>query len=414
MPRSGRQQSEQADKNMALMPSEAGSTAELHPETVLLAVTGMSPAILTETVWGLAQESSPSLPHRIVVLTTAIGREQIVGELFTPQPHFNNQCGWECLRRKLQEQGHDLQGRLRFDPASDDLRVLTRWEEASQRKQPLSDIRTASENDAMADFILETLRGLVGNPDTHLIASIAGGRKTMGTLLYACMTLIGRETDRLTHVLVNEPFDAQRLSPKFYFPEQPATILVTPENNSVQAKDARITLADLPFVPLRNLFAKELGRMPGRFLALVAQCREGVRHRAVADLKLVVHRSRSEIDINDVSVKLSAKQQLVALFLADRCRCGHPPFATYKEAVDLLNEYRQQLQSKAAEDDFSDWRHSNGLVSELNEEEIRKAVSSLRVKLKNAGPNAMPLISVLPEAGRFSIDLARKQVSILP
>jgi CRISPR-associated protein (TIGR02584 family) len=344
---------------------------------------------------------------------TSVGREQVTQELFTPQPHFNNQCGWECLRQKLQDQGHNLQGKLRFDPASDDLRVLTRWEENSHRKLPLSDIRTASENDAVADYILEALRGLVENPDTRLVASIAGGRKTMGTLLYACMTLIGRETDRLTHVLVNEPFDGQRLSPKFYFPEQPAANLVTPENNSVQAKDARITLADLPFVPLRSLFAKEFGRMPGRFLALVAKCREGVRHRAAAELKLVVYRSRAEIEINNVSVKLSAKQHLVALFLADRCRSGQPPFATYKEAVDLLNEYRQQLQSEARENDFSDWRHSNGIASDFNEEEIRKAVSSLRVKLKNAGPNAMALVSFLPEAGRFSIDLARKQVSIV-
>src|SRR6516165_5637634 len=88
---------------------------------------------------------------------TSVGREQVTQELFTPQPHFNNQCGWECLRQKLQDQGHNLQGKLRFDPASDDLRVLTRWEENSHRKLPLSDIRTASENDAVADYILEAL-----------------------------------------------------------------------------------------------------------------------------------------------------------------------------------------------------------------------------------------------------------------
>jgi len=224
-----------------------------HPETILLAVTGMSPAILTETVWALAQENPPVLPDRIVVLTTTVGKDQIERELFTPQPHFNDQCGWDCLREKLQERGHDMKGRLRFDPASD-LHILTRWDESSHRNLFLSDIRTAADNEAVADCILEFVRSIVESPDTRLIASIAGGRKTVGTLLYACMTLVGREDDRLTHVLVNEPFDDARLSPRFYFPEQPSAELTTPDNKTVRAPEAHIDLADVPFVPLRNLF----------------------------------------------------------------------------------------------------------------------------------------------------------------
>jgi len=34
-----------------------------------------------------------------------------------------------------------------------------------------------------------------------------------------------------------------------------------------------IELADVPFVPLRRLFPRELGRLPGRFTALVQQYR---------------------------------------------------------------------------------------------------------------------------------------------
>jgi len=32
----------------------------------------------------------------------------------------------------------------------------------------------------------------------------------MGALLYAALSLLGRPQDRLTHVLVNEPFDNRR------------------------------------------------------------------------------------------------------------------------------------------------------------------------------------------------------------
>jgi CRISPR-associated protein (TIGR02584 family) len=381
-------------------------------EIVLLAVTGMSPAILTETAWALAQENPPVLPDRIAVLTTTAGKEQIERELFTPQPDFNDQCGWDCLREKLQERGHDVKGRLRFDPASD-LRILTRWDESSHRNLFLSDIRTADDNEAVADCILEFVRSIVESPDTRLIASIAGGRKTMGALLYACMTLVGREDDRLTHVLVNEPFDDARLSPRFYFPEQSSAELATPENKTVRAAEAHIDLADVPFVPLRNLFARELGRMPGRFSALVAQCSEGIRKRAGNRVKLVVHRSRPEIEVNGIRVKLSPKEQLLALFLADRSRKAQPAFAAYKEAENSLNEYQERLRREAPENDFSDWRRSNSLASELDEQEIRKAVSSLRKKLRVAGPNAMALLPYLPKTGRLSIDLPRKQISVI-
>jgi CRISPR-associated protein (TIGR02584 family) len=261
-------------------------------EVVLLAVTGMSPAILTETVWALAKENPPVLPDRIVVLTTTAGKAQIEQELFTPQTHFNDQCGWDCLRDKLQEHGHYVTGRLRFDPGGD-LRVVARWNENSHRYTSLTDIRNAEENESVGDCILELVRSIVETPDTQLIASIAGGRKTMGTLLYACMTLIGREADRLTHVPVNEPFDDPRLRPKFYFPEQPETELATPSEKTLHAGEAQIDLADVPFVRLRNLFTKELGRMPGRFSALVAQCSDRIRKRADSNVKLVAHRSRS-------------------------------------------------------------------------------------------------------------------------
>ena len=59
----------------------------------------------------------------------------------------------------------------------------------------LADIVTPEQNDLAAAFILEQVRQVVTNPETRLIASIAGGRKTMGALLHAAVTLIGRETD---------------------------------------------------------------------------------------------------------------------------------------------------------------------------------------------------------------------------
>ncbi|MES4787237.1 MAG: hypothetical protein C4294_17055, partial [Nitrospiraceae bacterium] len=49
---------------------------------------------------------------------------------------------------------------------------------------------------------------------------------------------------------------------------QPAAKLLTPHGKRPQASKARIDLADVPFVPLRNLFREELGRLPGGFRSL--------------------------------------------------------------------------------------------------------------------------------------------------
>src|SRR5205814_2260370 len=119
-------------------------------------------------------------------------------------------------------------------------------------------------NDAAAEMILDEVRRFTSNDDTRLIASIAGGRKTMGALLHAAMSLLGRRQDRLTHVLVNEPFDHPGLRPKFFFPGQPGTRheLRLPDGRLevVPTAQARPELAEVPFAALHYLFREHLGR----------------------------------------------------------------------------------------------------------------------------------------------------------
>jgi CRISPR-associated protein (TIGR02584 family) len=49
-----------------------------------------------------------------------------------------------------------------------------------------------------------------------LHVSIAGGRKSMGFFAGYAFSLFGRTQDRLSHVLVNDPFES---FPDFYFPQ---------------------------------------------------------------------------------------------------------------------------------------------------------------------------------------------------
>jgi CRISPR-associated protein (TIGR02584 family) len=138
----------------AVKPPRESSVRNPKTEIVLLAVTGMSPAVLTETVWALAQENPPVIPDRVIVLTTTEGRKQIVNELFTPTPEFGGDCIWDALRGALEQKGYDLSGKLRFGTTGRDLRVFTAAGARSGRSVELEDIRTRAQNDAAADFIM--------------------------------------------------------------------------------------------------------------------------------------------------------------------------------------------------------------------------------------------------------------------
>jgi CRISPR-associated protein (TIGR02584 family) len=85
--------------------------------------------------------------------------------------------------------------------ATDHVRLLP----TSDGSADLQDIVTSEDSLSAADFIMRSLRKITEDPTTRVIASIAGGRKTMAAILASCMVLLGRSQDRLCHVLVNPP-----------------------------------------------------------------------------------------------------------------------------------------------------------------------------------------------------------------
>src|SRR6266571_5160738 len=87
-------------------------------EIVLLAVTGMSPAVLTETIWALAHpvgNTAPVIPDKVVVLTTGTGQSCIQRELFTPLPEFGGAAVWDALRALVLQGQHQSDPRLLLD-----------------------------------------------------------------------------------------------------------------------------------------------------------------------------------------------------------------------------------------------------------------------------------------------------------
>lgn len=378
-------------------------------ETTLLAVTGMSPAVLTETIWALCLDKNPIVPDRVVVVTTLAGRRRLIDCLFDPLERFGGVCPWEMMRRSLEVMGVPLLGKLRFGKTADDIRVLTAVDASSGVSHELEDIRSAEDNRAVADFVLEQVRAFAENPDVRLVASLAGGRKSMGALLYACMSLVGREDDLLTHVLVNDPFDSVV---EFYFPLQPGGMLTSRSGDLLDPRDARVDLADVPFVALRNLFLRELGRGAGSFSRLVDTCRQNVRKRVGETLRLIVEANRTEIVVNDQRLRLSVREHLVMSFMAARAKGREPEFSFYGACVEPLNEFREELVAHAVDGKHYTWCSDERLRHALDERDISRLVSDLRRKLQGLQGDAVLLAGCLPEKGRFSLDVEPSLIEI--
>jgi hypothetical protein len=272
---------------------------------------------------------------------------------------------------------------------------------------------------------MEQVRGLAAD-NVRLVASVAGGRKTMGALLFAIMSLLGRRDDALTHVLVNDPFDSPLLKPRFYFPVTPSVLHTVTDREGNPVKDregkpvsrrtdeANILLGRIPFVALRTLFERDVVESP-TYSVLVQRCQLRSEEYARMNVRLKIHRSRLLVDVNAHEITTSVSQHLYLMFLAERAINEVPALPQYFRAYLDFNEFCERIRSEASGGNWGDWRHEEVQKhdSDSFERFCVKAKNELKAKLERAGPKAALLYPLLPAAGRFSLDLPPAQVTIV-
>jgi CRISPR-associated protein (TIGR02584 family) len=208
----------------------------VYPRRVLLAVTGLSPQIVTETLYALAVERC-WIPTEVRVITTLQGAEEARLRLLSDDP------GWfHRLREDYQLP------EIAFD--TDNIHVIKR-----PNGEPLRDILTDADNVALADFITEQVRQITADPAASLHVSIAGGRKTMGFYAGYALSLFGRAQDQLSHVLVSPSFESLK---EFFYPRPSTPVACDGSGRVLVAKEAGVHLGDIPFVRLREGLPKSL------------------------------------------------------------------------------------------------------------------------------------------------------------
>jgi CRISPR-associated protein (TIGR02584 family) len=204
------------------------------PKRILLATIGLVPQVVTETVYALATEPEAAfVPTDVHIITTNEGAHRVRLALLDPRDGK-----WRLLAADLGMPS--LAGALQ----PENIHIIK-----DRNGETLDDIVDLDQNAAAADTITRIVADLTRDPDAALYVSIAGGRKTMGFLLGYALSLFGRAQDRLSHILVDSPFEQH---PEFFYPPNPPRVLFDRQQRPVSTADARLHLAEIPMVRLRH------------------------------------------------------------------------------------------------------------------------------------------------------------------
>lgn len=345
------------------------------PRRILLAVTGLSPQIVTETLYALAHpatDASPAfLPTEIHLLTTAEGaRLARAALLHTDGGQFHALLA-----------DYPVLGRPTFDEES--IHII-----ADAGGQPLADIRSPADNAAAADAITALVAELTRDDEAALHVSIAGGRKTMGFYLGYAFSLFARPQDRLSHVLVSPPFENH---PEFFFPPARPRRLATRDGRHVDTAEAAVTLAEIPVVRLRHGLPEKLIDGRAGFVDTVDALQDSFAP------------PRLEIGLADRCVVCGGREVALApalvawlAFWAEAARAGQPLRSWRDIAADeYLRLYARVVGVDSEAFEAAQRRLKNGMEKEFFEQNNAKLDAALKAAL---GPAALPYL--LARAGK--------------
>jgi len=220
-----------------------------YTKRIFLAVSGLTPQIVTETIYALAMRSEdPFLPTEVHLLSTNEGAKRAKLLLLSDQP------GW--FHRLCAE--YDLQG---IEFLEENIHIL-----CDRDGKPMDDIRTAEDNECAADYITEQVRLLTGDADSALHVSLAGGRKTMGFYAGYALSLFGRPQDRLSHVLAQSDYE---FATDFFYPSASRRVIEGKDKKPLDAAEAKLMLAEIPVVSMRHGLPDKLIKGASSYSAVV-------------------------------------------------------------------------------------------------------------------------------------------------
>ena len=340
---------------------------------ILIATMGSSPAVLTETIWCLAHAKKTIVPDEIVVLAAKNSAEKVKRDL------LEGDCSvWSRLLDALKKDKIKIGGKLLFGPMS--IHVIP-----DAKMGEMWDLRSADDNLLAADFMMKEIRKYSESPDVEIVASIAGGRKTMSALLLSCMSLLGRDEDKVVHVLMPEELEGGA-EPPFYFPQKGMVHVSRKSGKKHKGESLHSELFEVPFVRMRGWYQEKFKTNPPTYLSLVNKVQKAAPPAAVYQKLEIDFEGSGYVRVLPVrtDVKLSTPAFLLMTLIAKGVQ------------KDALGNELYRLRSLMADADFPmavKWNdkfcespkfEAEGMTAE-NLGDLADCMSEIRTKLTRAG-----------------------------
>jgi len=268
-------------------------------KTILFAVVGLSPQVITETLFGIYQSGREVT--EIVIITTTQGRKKIFADLV---------AGKHGILNKFLEEYEIPKDSILFD--HDSIHVIK-----DEYGNEISDLESEEDNNSLLKLCLEIAFELTCRDETAVYFSIAGGRKTMSSCLTLAAQLYGRQQDRLCHVLISPEFE--NCDNFYYPPKKHTTIKLKDKSGEIiykNTKYAKVNLVNIPFVSIRKHYADQNpGRIkdPGTLMLSLVQDEKPVL-RVDFILKKIIYKG-VELDL------MPAHLALYGLFAVQKKNC---------------------------------------------------------------------------------------------
>jgi CRISPR-associated protein (TIGR02584 family) len=318
---------------------------------ILLAVTGLSPQVITETIY--AMHLQQQFVDEIHIITTSEGKKRAKLGLLTDQ-HLAQLLNDYCLPPIVFSEAH-----------------IHCIENAGVA---VNDAVSDTDHDTIANFITEHVRAFTSDSNVMISALIAGGRKTMTFYLGYAMSLFGRECDAIIHTLVTPGYENLH---DFYYPSKHSKTLFNSKTGQVlDAKDAVVSLASIPFVRMRKEMPERLLHNPDSDFSSTVKNLNLQKEKLCITLKLgtnqiIVNNNACQLSPNDMAMycwfayskvvhkeglqnplKMTHKDALVYskhyLHWAKRAGCDNKVFQSLGVSHrEDFNEYPKEYQLKA-------------------------------------------------------------------
>jgi CRISPR-associated protein Csx14 len=289
-------------------------------KNILLAVVGLSPQVITETLFAIHQQRRRI--DAVHVITTRQGKEKINADLLSTKDgryyqYFNE---------------YDI------NPASIDFGFKNVHTITNSNGMEIDDITDEEENEWLLKKCLELTFRFTNDPNTSVFFSIAGGRKTMSACLMLAAQLYGRQQDRVYHVLVSPEFESNR---DFYYPPRKSVPIELKDKDGQpyikETKYARINLVPIPFVSIRDQISQDLlhePRDPATLMISLIKERPYTLTVDITSSKLVY--KNLEIDM------MPARLALYALFAMQKKECKKEQ-TSCRDCTDCFLDIQQVL-----------------------------------------------------------------------